>query len=97
MIIPQEISANGRNWYFTAALENEGYVVKPDISQFKKRVYLTKMMDAFQVMTIRLCPIKSRDVIKCAVFYFTDLGEYFQIQASHSGLSRDSTQIKMIK
>ena len=84
MIIPQEISANGRNWYFTAALENEGYVVKPDISQFKKRVYLTKMMDAFQVMTIRLCPIKSRDVIKCAVFYFTDLGEYFQIQVCHS-------------
>ena len=30
-IISQEISANGRNWYFTAALENEGYVVKPDI------------------------------------------------------------------
>ena len=61
--------------------------MKPDIAQFKKRVYLTKMMDAFQVMTIRLCPIKSQDVIKCAVFYFTDLGEYFQIQGRYLELS----------
>ena len=61
--------------------------MKPDIAQFKKRVYLTKMMDAFQVMTIRLCPVKSRDVIKCAVFHFTDLEEYLQIQGRHSVLS----------
>jgi len=76
----KEISANGRNWYFTAALENEGYVVYPDVAQVKSRVYLTKMIDAFRVLTIRLCPIKSQNAIKCAVFYFTDIEEFLQMQ-----------------
>jgi alkyl sulfatase BDS1-like metallo-beta-lactamase superfamily hydrolase len=76
----KEVSANGRNWYFTAALENEGYEIKPEIQQVKGRIYLTKMVDAFSVLTIRLCPIKSGKVTKSALFYFTDLDEYFYLQ-----------------
>jgi alkyl sulfatase BDS1-like metallo-beta-lactamase superfamily hydrolase len=75
----KEISANGRNWYFMAALENEGYVVRPDIKQVKLRIYLTRMADAFQITTTRLCPKKSADTVTSASFYFTDLKEHFTI------------------
>ncbi len=76
----KEISANGRNWYFTAALENEGYVIKPSTEQLKARIYITKVFDAMNLLTIRLCPKKSENVVRTAVFYFTDLDEYFQLQ-----------------
>ena len=93
----KEISANGRNWYFTAALENEGYVVYPDVAQVKSRVYLTKMIDAFRVLTIRLCPIKSQNAIKCAVFYFADIDEFLQMQGGCVQCCREISLLGFLK
>lgn len=71
-----EVSACGRNWYYTAALITEGLELKPSTQQRKKRIHNGSMYDLFLMLTVMLDSEKTVDIEETAHFYFKDTDEH---------------------
>ena len=77
-----EISANGRNWYLTEALIEEGLVIKPTEKQVKDRIYSGSLYDLFLLLTVMVDLDKTIDVVETAHFHFTDCDQHFILKVS---------------
>jgi alkyl sulfatase BDS1-like metallo-beta-lactamase superfamily hydrolase len=76
----KETSANGRNWYLTAALVTEGFDLK--ISQDKK-IKAMSMHDLFQQMTVMVNPLRCEGVEETVHFNFMDTKEDFLLKVNN--------------
>lgn len=76
-----EISANGRNYYLTQALEQNGFkLTEPDPQTYPAPMLAAFPIEQFmQAMRVSLDPEKAADVDTVIGFDFTDTGEAFSI------------------
>ena len=71
-----EISANGRNWYFTSALEAGGIHVKTPECTVRERINSFSMFDIFSLFRLSVNPTKSLGADETAYFFFIDTQEH---------------------
>lgn len=83
-----EISANGRNWYLTEALIEEGLVIKPTEKQVKDRIYSGSLYDLFLLLTVMVDLDKTADIVETAHFHFTDCEQHFVLKVSFEMIAK---------
>ena len=79
----KEISANGRNWLLTSALETEGFKIAVSETGKKNHIYRTSLEKLFMNFSVMVDPAKTVDVEMVAHFNFTDLGEDFVLRVNN--------------
>ena len=86
----KQISANGRNYYLTCALEDLGLVNKPSDEARQNNLNKWPLWQIFEVMTTRFKPEECQDVNKIVLFDFEDVNEHigFYIRNSITELFR---------
>lgn len=87
-----EVSANGRNWYLTEALVEEGLEIKPGPTQVKNRIYSGSMHDLFLLLTVMVDLDKTIDVNQTACFRFTDTSQQFVLKLRRGVMELTETE-----
>jgi len=78
-----QTSANGYNYYTTAALEEQGLEIKPSIELLQHKILHSELHELFMLMAVHLDPHKSITVNMCVGFNFTDSGESWMVHVRH--------------
>ena len=76
----KEKSANGRNWYFTAALENDGAYVGPGRGQVRHKMMTASVPELFANLPYMINPETCPKGQEFAHFHFTDTDEHVVIK-----------------
>jgi len=74
-----ESSANGRNYYLTCALEEEGLVLKPHKEQRIQTIMEAPLFLLFKFLPVTLNPERSKDVDTVIGFKFTDNDDSYMV------------------
>lgn len=80
MLASKELSANGRNWYLTAALEEEGLKIGTSAAIKKGKIYEMKLSALFAALTVNVDPTKCENVTSTSHFHFTDIDQHFVLR-----------------